>query len=207
MRQQAKGPETQRHALAVAAILADVGMDQDTIAVGLLNSAVGEGLLSLAEVAPVMGMQVRAAVVANVPRDAEANTRRTRRCTPILTHHETGAASAGACEGQVLQLLHDTTRVRDIPKRLDVYDDDSAEHLRRFCLAFHDIRAVSCARRPPAHPHTLSFSALLDSCPYCHALHRYAPLLPPHSSFNTPLKLRRAARSDVGTLPAHNKRF
>jgi GTP pyrophosphokinase len=59
---------------------------------------------------------------------------------------------------QVLQLLHDTTRVRDIPKRLDVYDDDSAEHLRRFCLAFHDIRAVSparlCAR---VHPNANGF--------------------------------------------------
>jgi hypothetical protein len=60
-RKQAKGAEAQRHALAVAAILADVGMDQDTIAVGLLDGAVGEGLLSLAEVAPVMGMQVGAA--------------------------------------------------------------------------------------------------------------------------------------------------
>ena len=55
---QAKGPEAQRHALAVAAILADVGMDHDTIAVGLLDGAVAEGLLSLSEVAPVMGMQV-----------------------------------------------------------------------------------------------------------------------------------------------------
>eukprot|EP00959_Pyramimonas_sp_CCMP1952_P427612 8955621-Pyramimonas_sp.AAC.1 len=43
---------------------------------------------------------------------------------------------------QVLELLHDHLRVKAIPRRADMYDDDAADSLRKFCLAFHDIRAV-----------------------------------------------------------------
>ena len=32
--------------------------------------------------------------------------------------------------------------MRDLPSRIGNHDDDSALILRRYCLAFHDIRAV-----------------------------------------------------------------
>eukprot|EP00240_Pyramimonas_obovata_P002773 CAMPEP_0118934456 /NCGR_PEP_ID=MMETSP1169-20130426/13834_1 /TAXON_ID=36882 /ORGANISM="Pyramimonas obovata, Strain CCMP722" /LENGTH=753 /DNA_ID=CAMNT_0006877361 /DNA_START=174 /DNA_END=2432 /DNA_ORIENTATION=+ len=97
--QASKGAEGQRRALALASTLADLGMDAESVAVGLLSEVVAEELIPLSEVAPLMGMQV-------------------------------------------LELLHDHLRVKSIPRRADMYDDDAADSLRKFCLAFHDIRAV-----------------------------------------------------------------
>ena len=42
----------------------------------------------------------------------------------------------------VTHLLHDCLRVKKIPTRVDILDDDNAYALRKFCLAYHDIRAV-----------------------------------------------------------------
>eukprot|EP00898_Chlorokybus_atmophyticus_P003714 jgi/Chlat1/4343/Chrsp29S04492 len=42
----------------------------------------------------------------------------------------------------IAALLHDSLRVKDVPRRADSYDDDAAQALRDYCLAFHDIRAV-----------------------------------------------------------------
>jgi GTP pyrophosphokinase len=40
------------------------------------------------------------------------------------------------------RLLHDCARVKHMPSRMDTLDDDSANVVRQFCLAFHDVRAV-----------------------------------------------------------------
>lgn len=42
----------------------------------------------------------------------------------------------------VTHLLHDCLRVKKIPTRVDILDDDNAYALRKFCLSYHDIRAV-----------------------------------------------------------------
>ncbi|KAK3276381.1 hypothetical protein CYMTET_15536 [Cymbomonas tetramitiformis] len=56
----------------------------------------------------------------------------------VLTYDEVAATMPQ----EVAELLHDSLRVRDVPLKAQMHDDDTAEHLRRFCLAFHDIRAV-----------------------------------------------------------------
>lgn len=39
-------------------------------------------------------------------------------------------------------LLHEALRVKNIPSRLDLLDDDTASSLRKFCLTYYDIRAL-----------------------------------------------------------------
>ncbi|XP_061343246.1 probable GTP diphosphokinase CRSH, chloroplastic [Gastrolobium bilobum] len=39
-------------------------------------------------------------------------------------------------------LLHESLRVKNIPSRVDVLDDDNAAALRKFCLTYYDIRAL-----------------------------------------------------------------
>ena len=39
-------------------------------------------------------------------------------------------------------LLHESYRVKNIPSKVDVLDDDSAAALRKFCLTYYDVRAV-----------------------------------------------------------------
>lgn len=39
-------------------------------------------------------------------------------------------------------LLHESLRVKNIPSRIEVLDDESAAALRKFCLTYYDIRAV-----------------------------------------------------------------
>ncbi|KAG5555407.1 hypothetical protein RHGRI_012822 [Rhododendron griersonianum] len=39
-------------------------------------------------------------------------------------------------------LLHESYRVKSIPSKVDVLDDDSAAALRKFCLTYYDVRAV-----------------------------------------------------------------
>lgn len=39
-------------------------------------------------------------------------------------------------------LLHESLRLKNIPSKVDVLDDDSAAALRKFCLTYYDIRAL-----------------------------------------------------------------
>lgn len=39
-------------------------------------------------------------------------------------------------------LLHESMRLKNIPSKVEVLDDDSAAALRKFCLTFYDIRAL-----------------------------------------------------------------
>ncbi|GAB4822361.1 hypothetical protein N2152v2_009407 [Parachlorella kessleri] len=43
----------------------------------------------------------------------------------------------------VAQLVHDVLRVRALPTRVDLYDDEAASALRELCLAFYDERATA----------------------------------------------------------------
>ncbi|KAM7280133.1 hypothetical protein ACFE04_007267 [Oxalis oulophora] len=42
----------------------------------------------------------------------------------------------------IAHLLHESLRVKNIPSKVETLDDDSAAALRKFCLAYYDIRAV-----------------------------------------------------------------
>ncbi|KAF8387733.1 hypothetical protein HHK36_026387 [Tetracentron sinense] len=39
-------------------------------------------------------------------------------------------------------LLHESLRMKEIPSKIEILDDDSASALRKFCLKYYDIRAV-----------------------------------------------------------------
>lgn len=39
-------------------------------------------------------------------------------------------------------LLHESLRMKNMPSRIDVLDDESATALRKFCLTYYDIRAI-----------------------------------------------------------------
>ncbi|XP_077218833.1 ca2+-activated RelA/spot-like protein [Tasmannia lanceolata] len=39
-------------------------------------------------------------------------------------------------------LLHESLRVKEIPSKVEILDDDSVSALRKFCLTYYDIRAV-----------------------------------------------------------------
>ncbi|KAF5180727.1 Gtp pyrophosphokinase [Thalictrum thalictroides] len=43
----------------------------------------------------------------------------------------------------IAYLLHEYLRVRNIPSQVEILDDDSASALRKFCLSYYDIRAVT----------------------------------------------------------------
>lgn len=64
--------------------------------------------------------------------------------------------------GNIARLLHDCSRVRHIPSRLETLDDDSVAALRQFCLAFHDIRAV-----------VVELASQLDVMQHIHSIPRY----------------------------------
>lgn len=57
-----------------------------------------------------------------------------------------GAITAYEVKNQIgtgtAHVLHESLRVRGIPSRIEVLDDDSAAVLRKFCLTYHDVRAV-----------------------------------------------------------------
>ncbi|XP_058082689.1 probable GTP diphosphokinase CRSH, chloroplastic [Magnolia sinica] len=59
---------------------------------------------------------------------------------------ETGAMSIHEVKKQIgtgtAHVLHESLRVRGIPSRVEVLDDDSSAALRKFCLTYYDIRAV-----------------------------------------------------------------
>lgn len=42
----------------------------------------------------------------------------------------------------ISHLLHETMRLRHIPSKFEILDDESASALRRYCLSYYDIRAV-----------------------------------------------------------------
>ncbi|KAH9539167.1 hypothetical protein CY35_15G044400 [Sphagnum magellanicum] len=86
-------------ALSVAYVLADLRMDAEVIAAGLLQEALEAGYLRISAVERELGNGVG-------------------------------------------RLLHDCARVKHMPSRMDTLDDDSANVVRQFCLAFHDVRAV-----------------------------------------------------------------
>ncbi|XP_065863969.1 probable GTP diphosphokinase CRSH, chloroplastic [Euphorbia lathyris] len=65
----------------------------------------------------------------------------------MLTHvFEAGAISIQEVRDRLgtgtAHLLHECLRVKNIPSRVEVLDDDSAAALRKFCLTYYDIRAV-----------------------------------------------------------------
>ncbi|XP_072958862.1 GTP diphosphokinase CRSH1, chloroplastic [Typha angustifolia] len=41
-----------------------------------------------------------------------------------------------------MHLLHESSRIRQVPSKVDTLDDESAGVLRKFCLTYYDIRAV-----------------------------------------------------------------
>ncbi|KAI3902211.1 hypothetical protein MKW92_012393 [Papaver armeniacum] len=59
---------------------------------------------------------------------------------------EAGAISIHGVKDQIgigtAHLLHESLRVREIPLKVEVLDDDSAAALRKFCLSYYDIRAL-----------------------------------------------------------------
>lgn len=59
-------------------------------------------------------------------------------------------------------LLHESLRVKNIPSRIDVLDDDNAAALRKFCLTYYDIRAL-----------ILDLALKLDMMRHLHYLPRY----------------------------------
>ncbi|XP_021291049.1 probable GTP diphosphokinase CRSH, chloroplastic isoform X2 [Herrania umbratica] len=63
--------------------------------------------------------------------------------TPVL---EAGAISIYQVRDRIgtgtAHLLHESMRLKNIPSKVEVLDDDSAAALRKFCLTFYDIRAL-----------------------------------------------------------------
>ncbi|BBN00283.1 hypothetical protein MPTK1_1g27830 [Marchantia polymorpha subsp. ruderalis] len=64
--------------------------------------------------------------------------------------------------GSIPRLLHDCSRVRHIPSRVETLDDENSKALRQFCLAFHDIRSV-----------VVELASRLDTMRHIHAYPRY----------------------------------
>eukprot|EP00252_Welwitschia_mirabilis_P025328 TRINITY_DN7865_c0_g1_i1.p1 TRINITY_DN7865_c0_g1~~TRINITY_DN7865_c0_g1_i1.p1 ORF type:complete len:569 (-),score=126.85 TRINITY_DN7865_c0_g1_i1:548-2254(-) len=79
---------------------------------------------------------------------------------------------------EVAHLLHESLRVKRLPRRLDVLDEDNAHALRKYCLAHHDIQALivelasqlDLMRHSANHPKYYQQTAALD------ILQVYAPL-------------------------------
>ncbi|KAL4025145.1 hypothetical protein IC575_013523 [Cucumis melo] len=59
---------------------------------------------------------------------------------------EAGGISLQEVKNQIgistAHLLHESLRVKHIPSRVDIFDDDSSAALRKFCLTYYDIRAL-----------------------------------------------------------------
>ncbi|KAI3993257.1 hypothetical protein MKX01_010000 [Papaver californicum] len=59
---------------------------------------------------------------------------------------EAGAISIHEVKNQIgigtAHLLHESLRVREIPLKVEILDDDSAAALRKFCFSYYDIRAL-----------------------------------------------------------------
>ncbi|XP_072984257.1 GTP diphosphokinase CRSH1, chloroplastic [Typha latifolia] len=61
-----------------------------------------------------------------------------------------------------MHLLHESSRIRQVPSKVDTLDDESAGVLRKFCLTYYDIRAV-----------ILELGLKLDMMRYLDCLPRY----------------------------------
>lgn len=59
---------------------------------------------------------------------------------------EVGALSINEIQSEIgaatAHLVYESLRVKNIPSRIDVLDDDNAAALRKFCLTYYDIRAL-----------------------------------------------------------------
>ncbi|CAI0543151.1 unnamed protein product [Linum tenue] len=82
-----------------------------------------------------------ALLLADLQMDAEVLS------ASILWHVlEAGAMSLHEARDRVgtatAHLLYETLRLKRLPSRLEVLDDDAASTLRRFCLTYYDIRAI-----------------------------------------------------------------
>lgn len=79
---------------------------------------------------------------------------------------ESGAMSLQEIKSQIgpgtAHLLHERLRVTKIPSKVEILDDDSASALRKFCLSYYDIRAV-----------TLELALKLDTMRHLDYLPRY----------------------------------
>uniref|UniRef100_A0A0A0L607 GTP diphosphokinase n=1 Tax=Cucumis sativus TaxID=3659 RepID=A0A0A0L607_CUCSA len=82
-----------------------------------------------------------ALILADLQMDAEVIS------TGILREvMEAGGISLQEVKNQIgistAHLLHESLRVKHIPSRVDIFDDDSSAALRKFCLTYYDIRAL-----------------------------------------------------------------
>lgn len=82
-----------------------------------------------------------ALILADLQMDAEVIS------TGILREvMEAGGISIQEVKNQIgistAHLLHESLRVKQIPSRVDIFDDDTSAALRRFCLTYYDIRAL-----------------------------------------------------------------
>lgn len=59
-------------------------------------------------------------------------------------------------------LLHESLRVKNVPSKVETFDDESASALRKFCLTYYDIRAI-----------ILELAVKLDMMQHLHYLPRY----------------------------------
>ncbi|KAJ7555134.1 hypothetical protein O6H91_05G023600 [Diphasiastrum complanatum] len=135
-------------ALAVAYLLADLQMDAEVIAAGLLREVVEAGMI---------GMGV------------------------VQSHLGSG----------VMHLLHDCIRVKRMPSRVQSLDEESASLLRKFSLAFHDIRAVivEVIARVDAMRHVHTVPKYQQHILALEAMQIYAPLAHALGIGNIPLEL------------------
>ncbi|XP_010241467.1 PREDICTED: probable GTP diphosphokinase CRSH, chloroplastic [Nelumbo nucifera] len=82
-----------------------------------------------------------ALVLANLQMDAEVISAGILR--EVL---EVGAISIHEIRNQIgtgtAHLLHESLRIREIPSKVEILDEDSASALRKFCLTYYDIRAL-----------------------------------------------------------------
>ncbi|KAL3685868.1 hypothetical protein R1sor_003890 [Riccia sorocarpa] len=88
-------------------------------------------------------------------------------CTGLLKEVvDSGLVSYSVIEqtlgGSIPRLLHDCSRVRHIPSRVETLDEENSKALRQFCLAFHDVRAV-----------VVELASRLDTMRHVHSLPRY----------------------------------
>ncbi|KAH9318739.1 hypothetical protein KI387_020508, partial [Taxus chinensis] len=122
-------------ALSVACILAELQVEAEVIAVGLLREVLEVGAIRRREITIQLGSEV--------------------------TH-----------------LLDDCLRVKKMPKRVDILDDDNASALRKFCLAYYDIRAliVELAARLDMMRHSKHLPKYLQQTLALEAMQVYAPL-------------------------------
>lgn len=82
-----------------------------------------------------------ACILANLQMDAEVISagilREVLEASAITIHEVKNQIGTGTTH-----LLHESFRVKEVPSKVDVLDDESATALRKFCLSYYDIRAL-----------------------------------------------------------------